>query len=198
MEHFPDLRCLYFEGNGIKKIQGFATNGKMRCLYLQENLIDKIEGLENMPILYQLNLSDNCLTKIENLGANTSLDTLYLKRNRIGRNGLDDLRGLLECPTLTTVDLQNNQIDDENCIDEIFMKMPNLKVLYMMNNPVCKKIRNYRKTIISKIPTLLYLDDRPVFKEDRRHAEAFQRGGIDEERAERARIKQEEQEKHMK
>ena len=62
----------------------------------------------------------------------------------------------------------------------------------MQANPVCKKIHNYRKTIINAIPTLTYLDDRPVFKDDRRHAEAFARGGIEEERKERAAIKQEE------
>ena len=64
--------------------------------------------------------------------------------------------------------------------------MPNLKVLYLQNNECTKKIKNYRKTVISKIPTLKYLDDRPVFEEDRRNAEAFARGGMEEERKERA------------
>ena len=54
-----------------------------------------------------------------------------------------------------------------------------------------KKIKNYRKTLISQIPTLKYLDDRPVFDEDRRFAEAFTRGGLDEERKERDAHKQE-------
>lgn len=37
----------------------------------------------------------------------------------------------------------------------------------------------------------MYLDDRPVFAEDRRNAEAFCRGGWDAERAERDVIKKE-------
>jgi dynein assembly factor 1 len=60
--------------------------------------------------------------------------------------------------------------------------MPSLAVLYLTGNPVCKKIANYRKTIIAAIPTLKYLDDRPVFEDDRIYAEAFARGGITEER----------------
>lgn len=43
--------------------------------------------------------------------------------------------------------------------------------------------------MIARIPTLKYLDDRPVFEDDRRHAEAFARGGIEEERKERKTIK---------
>lgn len=77
--------------------------------------------------------------------------------------------------------------------------MPNLKVLYLQNNGVSKggnAIQSYRKTVISKIKPLRYLDDRPVFEDDRRHAEAFSRGGLEEERAERAKIKKEELDKH--
>lgn len=69
--------------------------------------------------------------------------------------------------------------------------MPNLKVLYLQNNGCISKIRNYRKTVIAKLPNLKYLDDRPVFDDDRRNAEAFARGGMEEERAERARIAEE-------
>jgi len=84
-------------------------------------------------------------------------------------------------------------------LDQILVKMPNMKVLYMQNNGVSKsgnRIKDYRKTVIAKIPTLRYLDDRPVFDEDRRHAEAFNRGGVDAERAERALMKKEKEDAH--
>jgi dynein assembly factor 1 len=82
-------------------------------------------------------------------------------------------------------------------VDEVLVKMPKLKVLYMQNNEVAKGklIPSYRKTVIAKLSTLTYLDDRPVFVEDRRGAEAYYRGGIEAERAERDLIKKEEQEK---
>ena len=63
--------------------------------------------------------------------------------------------------------------------------MPSLSVLYLQNNPITKKIPNYRKTLIARLPKLKYLDDRPVFDEDRRYAEAFARGGLEGERQER-------------
>jgi dynein assembly factor 1 len=69
--------------------------------------------------------------------------------------------------------------------------MPALAVLYLQGNEVTKKIKNYRKVLISKIPTLKYLDDRPVFEEDRRFAEAWAKGGLDEERKERETFKKE-------
>ena len=52
--------------------------------------------------------------------------------------------------------------------------------------------------MIAQLPTLKYLDDRPVFDEDRLFAEAFQRGGFEEERNERDRFKKEKDEKHWK
>jgi len=158
---------------------------------LHENCISVMENLSHLKELVNLNLSDNLIKKIESIEGCDKLDSLYLGRNHIGRNGLSDLSALLECPSITCLDVQSNQIDDPEVLPQILMKMPNLKVLYMQNNPVCKKIRNYRKTIISSIPNLKYLDDRPVFEDDRRHAEAFARGGIDEERKEREVIKKE-------
>jgi len=76
--------------------------------------------------------------------------------------------------------------------------MPNLAVLYLQGNECTKKIHNYRKTLISRIPTLKYLDDRPVFEEDRRFAEAFARGGLEAERTEREAFKKEKDDAHWK
>lgn len=45
--------------------------------------------------------------------------------------------------------------------------MPLLAVLYLTNNPCVKFTKNYRKTYINNIKTLKYLDDRPVFPDER-------------------------------
>jgi len=41
--------------------------------------------------------------------------------------------------------------------------MTNLSVVYLQNNGFNKKIPHYRKTLITKIPSLKYIDDKPVF-----------------------------------
>lgn len=65
------------------------------------------------------------------------------------------------------------------------MKMPNMAVVYLQNNEFTKKISHYRKTIITKIPNIKYIDDKPVFEDEKRFAEAWARGGLEEERKER-------------
>jgi dynein assembly factor 1 len=199
LEEFTGLRVIYLEGNGFTKIEGLETCVDLRCLYLQENLIKKMEGLETLAGLYNLNLTDNLIESIEGLSKCTKLNTLQLKRNRIGeKNGLNDVKGLLECPSIAVLDISENRIEDENILGEVFEKMPNLGVLYTQGNNFCKKIPHYRKTMIAKLTQLKYLDDRPVFPEDRRFAEAFQKGGLEAERLERAAFKKEEEDKHLK
>ena len=100
------------------------------------------------------------MTGLKNL---TKLSTLQLKRNRIGDNGVSDLLGLLECQSISALDLSDNKIDAEEIVPEILEKMPNLAVVYLQNNGFAKKISHYRKVLINKIPTLKYIDDKPVF-----------------------------------
>merc|ERR1719450_1022658 len=74
--------------------------------------------------------------------------------------------------------------------------MNDLRVLYLKGNSASKKVVNYRKSLTVYCKDLRYLDDRPVFEDDRRTAEAFNRGGIEEQRAEQKRIREEKSEAH--
>ena len=58
-----------------------------------------------------LNLSYNLIEKVQGLSTLTKLSNIQLKRNRIGGAGLDDVRGLLECPSISALDVSDNKIE---------------------------------------------------------------------------------------
>lgn len=105
-----------------------------------------------------LNLSENLIQKIENLSANLNLETLLLSKNRIGGNGISDWEALKDL-AVVSLDISNNHIDCQDPEDflSVLGSMPKLKVLYMQNNPICAKIRNYRRRLIAHLPLLTYL-----------------------------------------
>lgn len=199
LDTFKNLKVLYLEGNAIKKIEGLSKLTNLTSLYLHQNVIETIEGLDTLIHLYNLNLSDNLISKVENLSNCKELSNLLLKRNRIGFNGLSDLDGLLELnPKFSVLDISDNHIHEAGIVDEYLTKIKGLRVLYLSGNECTRKISNYRKTLIAKISDIRYIDDRPVFDDERRFALAFARGGIEEERKERALYRQEQKEKEEK
>ena len=192
LDTFVNLKVLYLEGNAISKIEGLDKLVNLTSLYLHENCIEKIEGLDNLCHLANLNISDNLIKKIENLKGLTNLSNLLLKRNRIGIKGIEDLKGLLELgKEIAVIDLSDNLIEDPKIVDEILTKFADLRVIYLKGNDVVRKIPNYRKTLISKIDSLKYIDDKPIFEDEKRFAMAFARGGYEEEKKERAKYREE-------
>ena len=49
----------------------------------------------------------------------------------MGKNGLEDLIGLLDCPSLSVVDLSDNFFEDPEILPQVLEKMPKLAVLYL-------------------------------------------------------------------
>jgi len=197
LEKFTGLRTLYGECNAFERIEGLEACTQLRSLFLHQNCIRRISGLDRCPELWSLNLSENFLERIENLSHLRNLNSLTLAKNRIGYKGLRDVLHLKDT-AVCTLDVQDNAISDPEVLPEVLCKMAGLRVLYLKGNPVVKLIPNYRKTVIAALPKLKYLDDRPVFEDDRRLAEAFVQGGLDAERDERKKIKQEKDEAHAR
>lgn len=56
-----------------------------------------------------------------------------MKRNRLAvdKDDVECLKGLLEVPNLSCIDLSNNYLTDPAILPEILMKMPKLGVLYL-------------------------------------------------------------------
>jgi dynein assembly factor 1 len=173
LEEYTNLKVIWLEGNGFNKIEGLEYCTQIRTLYIQENLISKIENLDALKDLDTLQMSQNSVSRIENLSHAQSLQTLQLKSNNL--KTADDIAHILECPSISCLDIQHNKIDDPGVV-EILEQMPNLRVLYLQGNDVIKKIKWYRKAMINKCKSLTYLDDRPVFPDERLRAVAWCKG----------------------
>ena len=111
-----------------------------------------------------LNVSKNRLRVIENLFELKELSTLTISHNELST--VEDIAHLRACPSITCLDLQENKLEDPGVLD-VLVDMPGLAVLYLQGNPCVKRIRHYRKMVIGRLPGLKYLDDRPVFPEER-------------------------------
>ncbi|KAL0485572.1 dynein assembly factor dnaaf1 [Acrasis kona] len=196
LDEYVGLKVLWLEGNAITKIENLEKLTELRALYLHKNCIDKIENLSHLSFLDQLNVSENFIDKVEGLDELENLKTLTINDNQIKTT--EDLIGLTRCPSLSVVDLSSNKILDPEIVEKVFSLMPNLRVLRLEKNPVVNKIPNYRRRLIITCKELTYLDNMPVFEEERRTAEAWGRGGVEEERKEREKIAQEIREKERR
>ena len=184
LDEYTNCKTLFLESNGLGKIENLSHMTGMRSLYMHQNVISSIgDGLKCLTELTTLNLSQNRIKKVDGLETLTTLSTLNLAKNVLATS--EDLEGLLACPSITNLDLSGNNIDDETVIDSVLKKLPKLSALYLKGNPAVRKIKHYRKTLLSKMPRLAYLDDRPVFEIERAAVTAWAEGGIEAERAAR-------------
>ena len=113
-----------------------------------------------MKYLHTLNLSHNCIKKVENLDQLEELCNLNLSFNEIKIQ--ENIENLIEVQNLSTIDLSSNNLDGDESIIDFFANFKDIRVIYLKNNPLIRKIANYRKEIIAGIKSLTYLDDRPV------------------------------------
>jgi len=195
LDKWTGLRALWLEGNGFTKIEGLDCLADLRCVYLHQNCIKRIEGLDKCPKIATLQLCANQITRIDGLSRLKNLGTLQIANNQLST--ADDLRHLIMCPNISVLDLQNNQFSDPDILD-VLECMPQLAVLQLQGNPFISKVPSYRRTVISRCKSLTYLDDRPVFEEERLAVEAWVIGGLEAERAERRRQREEKDAAHLR
>ena len=187
---YTGLKSLFLEGNGLEDLEGLSACVELRCLFAQQNMVTGIPP--SLPVsLSTLNVSNNNVSHLQNVARLVELQTLQASNCKL--KTLESLGELRNCANLSTVDLQNNEIDgDPEAMVALFASMPKLACLYMQGNPVVSQLRQYRKRMIASIKSLAYLDDRPVFPLERHCAEAWAAGGLDAEKAARKAFKDEE------
>lgn len=71
---------------------------------------------------------------------------------------------------MTSLDLSSNKIIAD---ERFFGLIPQVKCLYLSDNPVIRDTNHYRRTMVGRLKKLMYLDQRAVDKEERIMAEAW-------------------------
>ena len=180
LESYSNIKSIWLECNGITKIENLECLPKLKMIYLHQNGIKKIEGLQTLTGLITINLSCNMIQRIEGLEGLVNLKNIDLQQNLIPDT--ESCEELLKLPNLQSIDLKNNQISDSDNLVPFFSQMQQIHALYLKGNPCVRFISNYRKTLTQKLKSLNYLDDRPIFDHERMVADAFARGGAEEEK----------------
>ena len=205
MEKFTGLRTLHLQSNVISKIECLENMTALTSLYLHMNMIEKIEGLSTLTQLQTLNLADNLISRIEGLENNHKLSYLSLTNNQIGKDGEEDYLQLADLKSLSTLDLGNNRIPcvkpaqegEQYPLYQLLAALPKLEVLLLKNNPFWEEVSSSRRLTLSVLQNLTQLDGDVVLPDERRFANAFGRGGVEEIEVERQKMIVEEQQKRQ-
>ena len=109
----------------------------------------------------------------------------------LGHNELateEDLAPLACLAQLEVLDLQSNRLLDVASALHVLAVLPLLAVLHLQGNPLVAATPHYRRSVLGRLQSLTFLDDRPVFPAERIGANAAwvvtQAGGSFQEAAE--------------
>ncbi|KAI4836320.1 leucine-rich repeat protein [Plasmodium brasilianum] len=194
LQNLQNLKTLYLNNNALESICGLDCCVNLIALYLNCNRISKIENLHSLKKLRILNLEDNNICEIENLDNLKNLEDLNLSNNCLGSKGSSNIVHLRENKKISILNISNNQINDD--ILDNLTHLENLSILYLMNNPILVKYKNYRKLFVYTLNRLTFLDYKPIKMEERRCVEAFFEGGLAKEMEEMEKIKKEKKTQH--
>ena len=127
LEAYTGLKSLFLEGNGLEDLEGLSACVELRCLFAQQNMVTAIPA--SLPVsLSTLNVSNNNVSHLRNVARLAELQTLQAGNCKL--KTLESLEELRECANLSTVDLQNNEIDgDPEAMVALFASMPKLACL---------------------------------------------------------------------
>eukprot|EP01063_Lacrimia_lanifica_P017802 TRINITY_DN24792_c0_g1_i1.p1 TRINITY_DN24792_c0_g1~~TRINITY_DN24792_c0_g1_i1.p1 ORF type:complete len:258 (+),score=124.05 TRINITY_DN24792_c0_g1_i1:50-775(+) len=177
-----DVR-LFAGGNGklppIQKMdKDLQTLKKCKIMRLSTNCIEKIgPGLNALPQLEILSLGRNKIKRLENL------DLPNLKELWISYNSIDKLSGLDKLRSLQVLYMSNNLVAKWTEVDKLSNNNTQLTDILLLNNPLYFEVsggdkgatdegrKDWRITLLVKLPSLSKIDGEPVEPEEREEAE---------------------------
>ncbi|KAL5526892.1 SDS22 [Sanghuangporus sanghuang] len=176
LDHFPQLRTIYFVQNRISHITGLSSLGAtLTSLELGGNKIRKIENLDALVNLEELWLGKNKISKLEGLSSLRRLKILSIQSNRLERiegleeledleefyishNGIKRLEGLEKNKKLRMLDVGNNFIEKIENLEEL----ENLEEFWASNNKITTLLDLAPQLRRKKALETVYLEGNPV------------------------------------
>ena len=195
----------------------FASFATLHTLYLDHNKLTaaSLAALSSAPLLSALFLHSNHITSLASLPALERLRTL-----NVSENALTDLAGVERLASLATLDASHNAIAAiepahtlrhlrdlllaHNCITASPSPMPTLaalpalRVLHLHHNTLVTQQPAYRRTLLSQLPALQWLDERAVREDERVGVDGWKESGAQGEREARGRWLEEKREKEQR
>jgi len=180
LDAYWNVRSLFLECNGIRKLENLECMPELVSLYLQSNCIAEIENLDALQNLQYLNLSHNSLSRVSGLQNLQRLETLNLSANKL--EDVVALAGLAERPTLKSVDVSCNYFEDGDALLDFWSgSLSQVECLYLQHNPCSRALKDARRRLVSSLPKLRWIDERPVTSMERAGCEAWAQGGKEAE-----------------
>jgi dynein assembly factor 1 len=191
LDEFVNCRCLWLENNGITTIENLEPLVVLSALYLQHNSLRSL-GTCSIPSLRSLNVCHNNLASLDGLQYLPNLEKLLASHN-----SLVDISALSGTLQLTVLDVSYNKLSAADGVHETLKQLTRLASLMLHGNDFVRDAKNYREELVVEHAGLRFLDEYPVFDDERRCCVAFMRGGETARRAEREKIRLEERERQQ-
>lgn len=200
------LRVLNVSNNYLTSLHGIAAGcPSLETLQASHNQLTSLEVCEELWLLAgsltSVDLSFNRIeTAHEPAGSATAAPGAKTTTTAVRESGCtadDDVRivDASDTSAVAPAAVPNTAValpkPDPLVIAQFFQHLPLASVIYFQGNGLSHRLRHYRRNMILHLPALTYLDDRPIFSEERRVIEAWGRGGDTAEAAERAAIREE-------
>jgi len=182
LDAFTGVTILHLENNRIRPTlgDGLQAMRKLAVLHLNGNSLTSVDDARlarRHPSLVSVSLAGNRISRVSNDAFPNSLRTLSLAKNRL--RDASAIEALSRLPDLETLDLGENELRDEDeDVLKVLAECPSLRALTLRGNPLQHSLGlDYRRALVSALPSLTCLDDKAVSAMERLGAEAWRRGG---------------------